>query len=80
MKLQLPYKIIMQRFNSDCDEDDILSTKKAREILVYRYRMYNNNASNIFREMQKLELIKFLSPRVLKILYKGKAFISSDYK
>ena len=80
IKLQIPYKIILQRFNSECGLNNILSTKKAREILTYRYRMINNNVNNIFREMQNLELIKFLNPRSIQVLYKGKAFINSDYK
>ena len=70
----------MQRFNSESDRDNILPTNKAREILTYRYRMCNGNVNNIFREMQKLCLIKFLSPRSIQILYKGKSFINSDYK
>lgn len=80
MKLQMPYKIILQRFNSECDMNNILSTKKAREILTYRYRMVNNNVNNIFKEMQQLHLIKFINPRSLEVLYKGRPFINSDYR
>jgi len=49
-----------------------ISIKQIRVILNFKFRMGRENLQSIINEMERLELIEFLTPGTVKILWKPK--------
>ena len=71
MKLPIPYKVIMEKIHK-LSWNNEMSIKQIRVILNYRFRMGRENLQSIINEMDRMKLIKFLTPGNVLILWKPK--------
>ncbi len=49
-----------------------ISIKQIRVILNFKFRMGRENLQSIINEMHRMELIEFITPGLVKILWKPK--------
>ena len=66
-KVQIPYKIIMERFRVNSYKEE-LEVYKARKIITFIYRFPKLYVTKIFNEMKELGLIEFNNLRSIRLL------------
>lgn len=70
MELIIPYKVILEKMNSQAFEG-IIETHRAKYVLRYLFRMPKDQIKHIFNEMEELNLIEFENCRSIRILWKS---------
>ena len=71
MKLPIPYRIIIETFHKLAWKEEI-SIKQIRVILNYKFRMGRENLQAIINEMDRMNLIEFINPGLVRVLWKPK--------
>lgn len=66
-KVQIPYKLIMERMKLNSYKGEI-EVFRARRIITFIYRFPKEQVNRIFKEMKELGLIEFDNLRKIRLL------------